>query len=251
MCYTGHYFEHGIKGLNGFAAEFAKSDSSYIVKMPESLSELGVLLEPLTIVEKGLLQTYLLQKSRLIWKPERALVLGAGPVGILATALLRLRGLEVDAVATRSKDSVKATLVESTGASYINSKEMPFSSLDYKYDFVFELTGNASVAVSAQDLIRVNGIVCYLGIYREDQETQNVGKVFTELVLGNKLHFGSVNANITYFQSGAKDLVRIQKKWPKLLSSIITRKGGPDDPQKIYNPESEEEIKSIVEFSGA
>lgn len=248
MCYTGHYFEHGIKGLHGFAAEFAKSDSTYIVKMPESLSELGVLLEPLTIVEKGLLQTYRLQESRLIWKPERALVLGAGPVGILATALLRLKGLNVDTVATRSKDSIKATLVESTGANYVNSKESPLCSLDNKYDFVFELTGNPSVASEAQNLIRVNGIVCYLGIYREDQETQNVGKTFTELVLGNKLHFGSVNANMSYFQSGARDLVKIRKKWPNLLSKMITRRAGPDDPQKIYSPESQEEIKSIVEF---
>lgn len=249
MCYTGHYKEHGIKGLNGFASEFAKSDSSYIVKMPESLSQQGVLLEPLTIVEKGLVQTYALQKSRLIWKPKRALGPGAGPVGILATALLRLQGLEVDAVATRSKDSMKARLIESTGATYVNAKETPISSLDNQYDMVFEVTGSPSVAAQAQDLIRVNGILCYLGIYREDQESLNVGKLFTELVLGNKLHFGSVNANISYFAMGAKDLVRIQKKWPKLLSSIITRKAGPDDPQKIYSPESEEEIKSIVEFS--
>jgi glucose 1-dehydrogenase len=249
MCYTGHYFEHGIKGLNGFAGEFAKSDSTYIVKMPESMSEMGVLLEPLTVVEKGIVQTYSLQKTRLIWKPERALVLGAGPVGILATALLRLMGLEVDTVATRSKDSLKARLVESTGANYLNSKETPLSSLDYKYDFVFEITGNPGVAYGAQDLIRVNGIVCFLGIYRDDQETQNVGKVFTELVLGNKLHFGSVNANISYFQRGARDLVKINKKWPSLLRNMITRKAGPDDPQKIYNPESEEEIKSIVQFA--
>jgi|SRR5579872_566241 len=249
MCYTGDYFEHGIKGLNGFAGEFGKSDSSYIVKMPESLSEFGVLLEPLTIVEKGLVQTYNLQKARVRWKPAKALVLGAGPVGILAAALLRLQGLEVDTVATRSKDSMKARLVVSTGANYINSKETPLASLDYKYDFVFEITGSPSVAYISQDLIRVNGIVCYMGIYREDQETLNVGKVFTELVLGNKLHFGSVNANISYFRKGATDLARIQKKWPKLLSSMITRKAGPDDPQKIYSPESEEEIKSIVEFS--
>ncbi len=151
MCYTGHYFEHGIKGLNGFAGEFAKSDSTYIVKMPESMSEMGVLLEPLTVVEKGIVQTYSLQKTRLIWKPERALVLGAGPVGILATALLRLMGLEVDTVATRSKDSLKARLVESTGANYLNSKETPLSSLDYKYDLVFEITGNPGVAYSSQD----------------------------------------------------------------------------------------------------
>jgi glucose 1-dehydrogenase len=249
MCYTGHYFEHGIKGLHGFSAEYAKSDSTYIVKLPESLSELGVLLEPLTVLEKGLLQTYILQKSRLIWEPKRALVLGAGPVGILATALLRLKGLDVTTVATRERDSLKARLVESTGAKYVNSKDTPISSLEHGFDFVFEVTGNASVAFDAQDLIGVNGIVSYLGIYREDQETHNIGKVFTDMVLGNKLHFGSVNANISYFKRGALDLVKINKKWPNLLPSMITRTAGPDDPQKIYSPENEEEIKSVVEYS--
>jgi glucose 1-dehydrogenase len=249
MCYTGNYSEHGIMGLDGFASEFATSDFAYLAKMPESLSELGVLLEPLTVVEKGIVQSYNIQHSRLTWEPERVLVLGAGPVGILATALLRLQGLDVETIATRSMDSLKARLIESTGATYINAKENPIASLENKYDLVLEITGSPSVASEAQNLIRVNGIVCFLGIYREDQEAQNVGKIFTDLVLGNKLHFGSVNANITYFEKGAKDLVRIQNKWPSLLSSIITRQAGPDDPMKIYSPESEEEIKSIVEFS--
>lgn len=248
MCYTGHYFEHGIKGLHGFAAEYGKSDSSYIVKMPESLRELGVLLEPLTIVEKGLLQTYLLQKARLIWEPTKALVLGAGPVGILATAILRLKGLEVDTVATRAKDSLKARLVESTGAKYINSDDTPLSLLADQYDMVFEVTGSPQIAYAAQDLIRVNGVVSYLGIYREDLETHNVGTSYTQLVLGNKLHFGSVNANISYFQMGSEDLVKIQNRWPNLLTSMITRIAGPDLPEKIYTPETREEIKSILEF---
>src|ERR1700730_2405381 len=113
------------------------------------------------------------------WKPTRALVLGAGPVGLLGTAILRLQGLDVDTAATRSVESLKAKLVQSTGATYINSKETPLHSFDGKYDIVFEVTGNPSVAVEAQDLIMVNGIVCYLGIYREDVETENVGKIFT------------------------------------------------------------------------
>ncbi|MDA4112278.1 MAG: glucose 1-dehydrogenase, partial [Thaumarchaeota archaeon] len=251
MCYTGHYREHGIKQLHGFASEFAVSDVSYLAKMPESLVDVGVLLEPLTIVEKALVQTFALQTTRMKWKPRKALVLGAGPVGLLATAILRLQGLEVDTVATRSKESMKAKLVELTGANYINSKETPLHSLDNRYDIVFEITGNPAVALEAQDLIMVNGIVCYLGIYREEQETQNIGKVFTDLVLGNKLHFGSVNANLTYFERGAKDLRKIQRNWPTLLSTIITRKEKPENAQQAYSPESEEEIKTILEFSSS
>lgn len=248
MCRTGHYREHGIKQLHGFASEFALSDASFIVKLSESLSHVGVLLEPLTVVEKGLIQTYTLQNARMTWKPGNALVLGAGPVGLLATAILRLKGLQVDTIATRSKDSLKATLVESTGASYINAKETPINSIKKQYDIVFEITGNPMIAAEAQQLIGVNGVVCYMGIYSKEQDTEDVGKIFTDLVLGNKLHFGSVNANKSYFARGADDLLNIQKTWPDFLSKMITRKGTPDSPDHAYVPESREDIKTVIEF---
>jgi glucose 1-dehydrogenase len=248
MCLTGDYKEHGIKQLNGFAADRAVTDSAFVVKLPNSLSDLGVLLEPLTVVEKGKLQTYLLQQSRMKWKPRRALVLGAGPVGILGTAILRLKGLEVDAVATRSDESLKARLIEQTGAKYINAKEKPLNSLGKKYDIVFEVTGNPAIALEAQELIEVNGVVCYLGIYKMQVDSEDAGNIFTDLVLGNKVHFGSVNANKTYFAMGVKDLIAINRRWPGLLAKMITRRETPENYEKAYSPESEEEIKTIVEF---
>jgi threonine dehydrogenase-like Zn-dependent dehydrogenase len=249
MCLTGHYKEHGIKGLHGFAREFAISDSDFVVKLPQVLSDIGVLLEPLTIVEKAMKQAYLIQQSRMIWKPKNALVLGAGPVGLLATALLRLNGLDVHTVATRPKDSLKARLVEKTGASYTNAKETSFANFDNEYDIVFEVTGNTSVALKAQRLIRVNGIVCYLGIYKRERLTENAGKIFTNLVLGNRVYFGSVNANKTYFHSGAEDLKRIMRKWgARFLEDMITRRANFESIDQAYGPEKEEEIKTVIEL---
>ncbi len=217
-------------------------------QIARGVSDVGVLLEPLTVVEKGLVQTFLIQESRLKWKPKRVLVLGAGPVGLLATATLRLRGLEVDTIATRSEESLKARLVEQTGAKYINSKKTDIHSLDFKYDIVFEVTGSPSIALESQELIGQNGIVCYLGIYREAQETEDVGKLFTEMVLGNKVQFGSVNANKTYFERGAKDLVLIKKRWPAFLEKMITKRAKPTDLLGAYSPETQEEIKTTIDF---
>ncbi len=248
MCLTGHYREHGIKQLNGFASEYASSDSAFVVKLPETLAQLGVLLEPLTVVEKGKVQTYILQQSRMKWEPSKALVLGAGPVGILGTAILRLNGLEVDTVATRSAESLKARLIEQTGASYIDTKENSLGSLPSRYDIIFELTGSPSIALQAQELVGVNGVVCYLGIYKMQVDSEDEGNTFTDLVLGNKVHFGSVNANKTYFSKGVGDLQEILNKWPGLLEKMITRRESPDDYEIAYSPESQEDIKTIVEF---
>jgi threonine dehydrogenase-like Zn-dependent dehydrogenase len=248
MCLTGHYKEHGIKGLHGFAREFAVSDSEFVVKLPESLSEVGILLEPLTIVEKGLTQAHEIQQSRMKWKPKDALVLGAGPVGLLATALLRLKGWDVHTVATRTKESFKARLVEQTGASYVNAKETPLNTLENRFDLVLEITGNTSVALEAQRLLGVNGIVCFLGVYKEKQLTEDAGKIFTDLVLGNGVYFGSVNANKRYFVQGAEDLQRIMKEWKGFLENMITRRGSIENLDLAYSAEDEEEIKTIIQL---
>ena len=248
MCLTGHYKEHGIKGLHGFARELAVTDANFMVKLPNSLSNVGVLLEPLTVVEKGVTQTFLIQQSRMKWKPKNALVLGAGPVGLLATALLRLKELEVHTVATRPKDSLKARLVEQTGASYINAKETPLMTLENRYDIVLEITGNTSVALEAQRLIETNGVVSFLGVYKGQQLTEDAGRLFTDLVLGNRTYFGSVNANRTYFQQGVRNLTRIMNKWKGFLDQIITRTTNPDRFELAYRPEDEEEIKTIIQF---
>ncbi len=247
MCLTGDYKEHGIKELHGFASEYALSDAKFIVKLPEALKQVGVLLEPLTVVEKGEVQTFKIQQSRMKWSPKKALVLGAGPVGLLATAILRLKCLEVSTVATRSKDSPKAQLVMQTGAAYVNSKETSLKSMEDKFDIVFEVTGNPSVALEAQNLIETNGVVCYLGIYRMEQGTEDAGGLFTNMVLGNRVHFGSVNANKFYFEKGVKDLTRIRRKWNGFLEKIITRRSKLEDLERAYSPESEEEIKTIID----
>ena len=249
MCITGHYLEHGIKGLHGFAREFATTDSGFVVKLPELLKDEGVLLEPLTIVEKGVTQTLSVQRARMKkWSPNKALVLGAGPVGLLATAVLRLGGVKVDTVARVPEDSLKAKLVKQTGANYINTSITPLESLEGSYDVVLELTGSTGVALEAQKLTSVNGIVCYLGVYKEEQETENAGKIYTDLVLGNRIQFGSVNANKSYFIQGVKDLQKIKRKWNGFLSKIITKRVSIDNYAEAYEEKSHEEIKTILEI---
>jgi glucose 1-dehydrogenase len=249
MCLTGHYREHGIKRLHGFAREFAVTDRDFVVKLPEPLADLGVLLEPTAVVEKGVVQTYRIQEARMTWKPRNALVLGAGPVGLLATAILRLKGLEVHTVATRPEESLKARLVRQTGAEYVDSKKAVVSALKNRYDMVFEATGSTSVALQAQNLTSVNGIVSYLGIYRQERSTYDAGKGFTDLVLGNRALFGSVNANVSYFLRGAKDLPLIERKWKGFLARIITKRASPaEDLSAAYAYAGEDEIKTVIEF---
>ncbi len=245
MCLTGQYKEHGIKGLHGFCSEYTVSDFNFLVKIPEEMSEIAVLLEPMSVVEKAVLQTLKIQE-RMIWKPKKALVLGTGPLGLLTVMLLRIKGFDVTSVATRPRNTLKAQLVQKIGGNYVNSIEQPITSLG-KFDLIFEETGAASVAADAQGLLNPNGVLCLLGIYAPKQATQDIGQVFADIVLGNKVIFGSVNANIRYFRRGLEDFATIQQRFPGVLKSMFTKTVRPSDYSEAYSP-TKDDIKSVIDF---
>src|SRR5919108_645206 len=234
MCLTCNYREHGIKGLHGFCSEYTTTDANFLVKIPDELSGVAVLLEPMSVAEKAILQSLKIQE-RMIWKPSQALVLGTGPLGLLTVMLARIKGFDVTAVATRPRNSLKAEIVQKIGATYVNSNEQPISSLG-KFDLILEETGAASVATQAWNLLNPNGVLCLLGIYSPTQVTQDIGRILSTIVLGNKIVFGSVNANIRYFEQGLADFLTIQQQYPGALDSLFTKVVPPSEFLQAYNP---------------
>src|SRR5215218_6749611 len=113
------YYERGINLRHGYLTEYYVDEADFIVKIPQGLKEVGVLLEPTTVVEKGIAQAYEIQRRLRVWRPRRAAVVGAGTIGLLATMALRLRGLEVTTYALDRKPNLNAELIEELGARYV------------------------------------------------------------------------------------------------------------------------------------
>lgn len=246
MCPVGDYSEHGILKLHGFASEYAVSDANFLVKVPMELENVAVLLEPLSVAEKAVSQVFLAQK-RMSWMPKRAFVLGAGPLGLLVSMILRLRGLEVDCTAREETDSLEADILRDIGATYINAKKTPISSLKGEYDLIVEATGNVGVAIDSLYLLGSNGVLCFLGVYRDKQACQDFGKVLTNMVLGNRLMLGSVNSDKIHFEMGIKDMLEIQKKFGPVLEKMFTEKLHIDEFEKAFMPDKKG-IKTIICF---
>lgn len=49
-------------------------------------------------------------------------------------------------------------------------------------------------------------------------------RINLRMVLGNKVVFGSVNANRRYFELGVKHFGEFEERWPGLLSRFITKR---------------------------
>lgn len=226
MCSGGEYTERGIKGRHGFWAERYAESPNFLIKLPEELEPVGVLLEPLSVVEKAIRHSYTLQR-RLAWQPRQAVVLGAGPIGLLATVALRLRGLTVTTVA-RSKGTRASSLVKACGGDYLSSQDVPVPDLGRRLgsvDLIVEATGNAQVAMEAIGVLATNGVLCLTSITAGSRTLEiDASALNLHLVLGNMAIFGSVNANRVDFEQGVADLQAARRRYPGLLEWVFTRR---------------------------
>jgi glucose 1-dehydrogenase len=64
MCSSGAYTERGTMRRHGFLAEFYVESLQWLNKIRKPLEAVGVLLEPMSVVEKGIEHSYLLQRVR-------------------------------------------------------------------------------------------------------------------------------------------------------------------------------------------
>ena len=220
------YFERGINLRHGFMSEYYVDDADFIVKVPQGLKEVGVLLEPTTVVEKGIAQAYEIQRRLRVWHPKRAAVMGAGTIGLLAALALRLRGLQVTAFGLTQKPYLNSDLIEAIGATYQSTKDL--SILDGAkhygpFDIIFEATGYSPVVFDSMQALGKNGVLVLSSVTGGDRRLDvPADKINLEFVLGNKVMVGTVNANREYFEIGVKDLAQAEAEYPGWLARLLT-----------------------------
>lgn len=226
MCLTGGYFERGIKGMHGYMAQYYAEAPDNLIKVPPALKKVGVLLEPLSVVEKAISEVFRIQE-RLRWKPEKALIAGTGPIGLLAAFALRDIGLDVCAFATREKGSLKARVTEACGAKYVNVKDEPVEIITEHYgpfDISVEATGVSDIAFEMIRKARRDGIICLTGLSpHEGKKTVCMDCVNMDIVMNNKVVFGTVSSNRLHFEKALDRMKSVQGKWPGLLEKMFTR----------------------------
>jgi glucose 1-dehydrogenase len=250
------YYERGINLLHGYLTEYYVEDAAYMVPLPETLSEVGVLLEPLTVAEKGLNQAYEIQKRLKVWQPRRAAVIGAGTIGLFAALGMRLRGLEVTCYSRRLPPYRNSDLLTEIGARYVSSREMTLSQASAQhgpFDIIFEATGFSPLVFQAAEVLGKNGVLVLSGITGGNTKAEvNADMINQSFVLGNKVMVGTVNASRADFVSGVNDQVRAEAFFPGWLNKLLTtRINGLENYAEMLRhlTEDKEAIKVYVEVA--
>jgi glucose 1-dehydrogenase len=220
------YYERGINLRHGYLTEYYVDDAEFVVKIPQGLKQVGVLLEPTTVVEKGIYQAYEIQRRLKVWRPRKAAVMGAGTIGLLATLVLRLRGLDVTTFARTPKPYLNANLIEELGARYVPTNETPIreaAEMHGPFDLILEATGNSGVVFDSMQALAKNGVLVLTSVTGGDRKIEiPADRINLDFVLGNKVMVGSVNANREYFELGVRDLSQAELEYPGWLGKLLT-----------------------------
>ena len=223
-CMTGDYRERGITRLHGFASELTAEHPEHLVPIPRDLGELGVLAEPASICARGIRHALAIG-ARQPWSPGRALVLGTGAIGMLATYLLALEGFDVWTAGRAPAGSDKAQLVEACGATYVEAPRTPAEQVADGvggFDVVLEATGDAQVMIDTLGLLGRNGVACLLGIDGRPRTVALEGRVIgVDAILQNRALVGSVNANRVDWLAAVRQLDRARARWPDALERFV------------------------------
>ncbi|MBI4657462.1 MAG: glucose 1-dehydrogenase [Verrucomicrobia bacterium] len=236
FCFTGDFTERGIKMTHGFMTDYYVEEEQYLTLVPPELRDVGVLVEPLTVAEKGLAQVWQIQE-RLPWAaPEgaeggrgagrRAVVLGAGPVGILGAMALLANGFETYVYSRSKAPNAKSELVDSIGAKYLSSLTTSVEELAERIgaiDLVYEAMGVARVAFDVLRVLGTNGIFVFTGIPIPNPPIGiDADNIMRNVVLKNQAVVGTVNADRPAFQAAIRDLGTFLYRWPEALHALIT-----------------------------
>lgn len=238
FCVTGRFTESGIKQRHGFLRPYLIARPDHVVKAPAELRDFAVLAEPLTIAEKAFGEVRQILE-RLPWFPERerpeplralgdsrALVLGAGAVGLLGALRLRLAGYRTYVYSLEPAESVNARILQEAGCEYVSARDHEMPALPRiigRIDLVYEATGVSTLAFGLMKYLGHNGMFILTGIPPLGKPIPlDADRIIRNVVLENQLIFGSVNAGREDHGRAMRTLQRIQAKWPKILPSTIT-----------------------------
>ncbi|MCJ2520106.1 MAG: glucose 1-dehydrogenase [Candidatus Thermoplasmatota archaeon] len=255
FCFTGLFKERGIKGLHGFMSPLFVETEEYLVRVPPDIREVAILTEPASVAVKAVNQVLKIQE-RMPWREEKslgekkALVAGAGSLGLMATFLLRSLEAEVITMDRSPDDCRKSELIEAMGAHHLNSMEVDPLELakDFDgFDIILEATGAARVPFHLTRALATNGIMVLLGVPgRRVSVEVEASEIVKDMVLENQVVFGCVNSNATHFREAHKYLKTFLERYPRELKEVLSHRYPWREFENAFEERGKDVIKRVL-----
>ncbi len=263
FCETWRFTERGINQRHGFMTSYFVEEAAYLTLVPDSLRDVAVMAEPLTVAEKGIDQAWQVQKRVPGWEypngdgkgrghGRTAVVLGAGPIGLLGAMKLLVEGFRVFVYSRSPKPNFKADLADAIGAPYISAVTTSVDDLAQQIgniDLIYEAVGEGHVSFDLMRVLGINGVYIFTGIPAMKAPIPvYADNLMRNIVLKNQAVIGTVNASPQAFVDAIRDLGEFKKRWPEALSALITGRYTIDAHRELLVGKAKG-IKNVIEFA--
>jgi threonine dehydrogenase-like Zn-dependent dehydrogenase len=263
FCFTWQFTERGINQVHGFMTEYFVEEERYLTPVPSELRDVAVMAEPLTIAEKGLAQAWQVQTRVPGWEHDNrdgkgrghgrtAVVLGAGPIGLLGAMKLLIEGFRVFIYSRSPKPNFKADIAAQIGAEYISSVRMGVDDLGQQIgniDLIYEAVGEGDIAFDLMRVLGINGVYIFTGIPAMKPPIPiYADNLMRNIVLKNQAIIGTVNASPEAFTEAIRDLGEFKRRWPEALQALITGRHSIEAHRELLLGRATG-IKNVIEFA--
>ena len=251
----GTFIERGILGSHGFSSPFWLDQPDYLLPVPDDIICLAVLVEPISIAEKGINEAVLIQHARLgvsTWldAPPRVLVTGMGPIGFATVIACRSREWPVTMYGRDPSDSFRAQLVRNLGSSYTTTLESASEQngiSDNPFDLILDCTGSEEVILRTAGNLSPRGVMVWLGSSRHaEPKMQNLAPLIRQMLVRNNIVIGSVNSAPRDFQDALMHLSKMQRTHSSDLLDLITDRVKPKESLWHYEQRRPQGIKTVL-----
>jgi threonine dehydrogenase-like Zn-dependent dehydrogenase len=259
FCASGDYAECGVLRADGFLIEQFIEEEEYLHAIPSELRQVGVLVEPLSLAEKAIAQYWNIQ-SRLPWLQRgeghalNAVVLGAGPVGLLGCMVLVSHGFRTTVVSRGDGPDPRSNFADSIGATFLSADRHSPDEIAEQLgaiDLVYEATGASVLAFKMLERFGTNGVFILTGVPgRKAPVELDSARVMRNLVLKNQLVFASVAAAQDDYLAAVQDLALFRARWPDALASFISGRYPVENFRELLRCESKD-MKEVLSFESA
>jgi threonine dehydrogenase-like Zn-dependent dehydrogenase len=171
---------------DGGMAEYVKVPVKGLIKLPDEMSAfVGAMIEPLAVAVHGVSRAPLDEV-------RTAVVMGAGPIGLLTALVARARGIEQVLISDilPSRLRLAAELGLTAGAAGEEIKQIVNQKTCREgADLVLECAGAASSALDMTSLVRPRGTIVNLSVFKKPVNVDMQAVNFKELtILGSRVY---------------------------------------------------------------
>jgi threonine dehydrogenase-like Zn-dependent dehydrogenase len=183
-----------------------------------------------------------------------ALVLGAGPVGVLGAMATVAAGFRTYVYSRELPPSPRTDLIGSFGATYVSSQSTTPSELAASIgniDLIYEAVGHSHFALEVLRILGQNGIYVLTGVPGLQAFIQaDPASLMRQMVLRNQVLLGTVNAGPEAFTAAIQDLQEFKRRWPEPVEALIGGRYPVEQATELIF-ERPAGIKTVISFGDA